>query len=67
MKKGNLFQVPHYFGVEIAELLSGTGNPTLPRLLVYMCEYMLSWSSRSTAPMMIAMVRFCLRVSPRSR
>lgn len=48
MKKGNLFQVPHYFGVEIAELLSGTGNPTLPRLLVYLCEYLLSWSSRST-------------------
>jgi len=47
LKKGNLFQVPHYFGVEIAELLSGTGNPTLPRLLVYVCEYLLGWSSRS--------------------
>ncbi len=44
--KGNLFQVKHYFGVDVAELLSGTGNPTLPRLLVFLCEYILNNSPR---------------------
>ena len=53
LRKGNLFQVPHYFGVDVAELLSGTGNPTLPRLLVFMCEYILNNSQRVSSSTVI--------------
>ena len=47
-KKGNLFQIKHHFGTDIAELLSGTGSPSLPRLIVFLCESILTQSSRSS-------------------
>ncbi|KJE94340.1 hypothetical protein CAOG_004998 [Capsaspora owczarzaki ATCC 30864] len=45
VNSNNLFQVKAYFGVSVAELLSGAGEkgPTLPRILVFLCEYMMRY------------------------
>ena len=36
----------HHFGVGLAELLAATGNPALPRVLVFMCEYLLAFAAQ---------------------
>ena len=52
--KGGATAPTHHFGVSISELLLGPTPVAVPRVLVYMCEYVLLAASRMSASRLLA-------------